>query len=152
MSGSFLGERLAIRDIRRAFFVSAALLGLSVLGAVATAGTSAGAIIMVMVWGTAFGAWPVCVQIWMFMSSPKLYEAGSALMVSAFQISLSAGATIGGLLVDSVGVGTAFLVSGLVSIAGAVCVLASRGLPASTRPLKATLPSPIEGTAHGRPR
>ncbi len=137
--GSFLGERLAIRDIRRAFILSAAVLGLSVLAAVATAGTPASAIIMVMVWGTAFGAWPVCVQIWMFTSSPKLYEAGSALLVSAFQISLSAGATIGGLLVDSMGVGAAFLVSGLVSIAGAACAIASRGLLVSTCPLKATL-------------
>ncbi len=54
--GSFLGERLAVRNIRHAFFVSAAVLGLSVLAAVATAGTSAGAVAMVMVWGTAFGA------------------------------------------------------------------------------------------------
>ncbi len=75
----------------------------------------------------------------MFTSSPKLYEAGSALMVSAFQISLSAGATIGGLLVDSKGVGAAFLVSGLVSIAGAACALASRGAPASTHPSKVIL-------------
>jgi predicted MFS family arabinose efflux permease len=132
--GSFLGERLAVDNVRRAFFVSAAVLGLSVLAAAATAGAPAGAIATVMVWGAAFGAWPVCVQIWMFTSSPKLYEAGSALMVSAFQISLSAGATIGGLLVDSMGVGTAFLVSGLVSIAGAACALASRGLPTSSAP------------------
>jgi predicted MFS family arabinose efflux permease len=137
--GSFLGERLAVHNIRRAFFVSAAVLGLSVLAAVATAGTPAGAIAMVMVWGTAFGAWPVCVQIWMFTSSPKLYEAGSALMVSAFQISLSAGATIGGLLVDSAGVGTAFLVSGVVSMAGAAYALTSRDVLAPTHHSKATL-------------
>lgn len=137
--GSFLGERLAIHNIRRAFVVSAAALGLSVLAAVATAGTPDGAIVMVMVWGTAFGAWPVCVQIWMFTSSPKLYEAGSALMVSAFQISLSAGATLGGLLVDHMGVGAAFVVSGVVSVAGAACALAYRAEPASTHSSKATL-------------
>ncbi|MEJ1978646.1 MAG: MFS transporter [Acetobacteraceae bacterium] len=137
--GSFLGERLAVHDVRGAFFVSAAVLSLSVLAAVAAAGTPAGAIAMVMIWGTAFGAWPVCVQIWMFTSSPKHYEAGSALMVSAFQISLAAGATIGGLLVDSMGVRTAFLVSGLVSMAGAACALASRGVPASAHHSKATL-------------
>lgn len=137
--GSFVGERLAVRDIRRAFFIYAAMLGLSVLAAVATANTPAGAIVMVMVWGTAFGAWPVCVQIWMFTSSPKLYEAGSALMVSAFQISLAAGAMTGGLLVDFAGVGTAFLVGGTVALAGAVRALSSRGAPAATRCSKATL-------------
>lgn len=134
--GSFLGERLAVLNIRHAFFISAIVLGLSVLGAVATAVTLASAMtmvmVMVMIWGIAFGAWPVCVQIWMFTSSPRLYEAGSALMVSAFQISLAAGATIGGLLVDSMGVGVAFLVSGLVSITGAACVLVSRKVPTPT--------------------
>lgn len=137
--GSFLGERLAVHNVRRAFTISAAVLGLSVLAAAATAGTPVGAIAMVLIWGTAFGAWPVCVQIWMFTSSPKLYEAGSALMVSAFQISLAAGATIGGLLVDSMGVGTAFLASGVVAIAGAICALSARGVPASTHSSNAAL-------------
>ncbi|MDE1174729.1 MAG: MFS transporter [Parvibaculaceae bacterium] len=130
--GSFIGERLAVQNVRRAFAVSAAVLGISVLAAAATLGTPAGSIALIMIWGIAFGAWPVCVQIWMFTSSPRLYEAGSALMVSAFQISLAAGATIGGFLVDSIGVAAAFLFSGAVSIAGALFVLASRGAPVTT--------------------
>lgn len=129
--GSFLGEHLAVRNIRRAFVIASVVLGMSVLAAVATAGTPAGAIVMVMAWGTAFGAVPVCVQIWMFTSSPKLYEAGSALMVSAFQIALSAGAAIGGVLVDSLGIGSAFLTGGAVCIAGAVIPLTFHARAAS---------------------
>ena len=104
--GSFLGEHLAVRDIRKAFVIVSLLLAASVFAATAMAGTHTGAIAMVLVWGVAFGAVPVCVQIWMFTSSPQLYEGGSALMVSAFQIALAAGAAIGGALVDHAGIAT----------------------------------------------
>ncbi|MCW1937877.1 MFS transporter [Pseudomonas sp. MDMC_285] len=130
--GSFLGERLAVQNIRRAFVVVSALLGISVLAAITATGTVAGAIGMVMVWGLAFGAVPVCVQIWMFTSSPDLYEAGSALMVSAFQISLAAGAAIGGALVDHAGIAAAFIASAVVTFGGAATALLSSPSRATT--------------------
>ncbi|MFC7557593.1 MFS transporter [Pseudoroseomonas wenyumeiae] len=91
---------------------------------------------MVMLWGFTFGAVPVCVQVWMFTSSPKLYEAGSALMVSAFQVALAAGAAVGGLLVDSSGIGAAFLVGGVVCVVGAFIPLLSRTPDASPQPCR----------------
>jgi predicted MFS family arabinose efflux permease len=109
-----------------ALAVSSAAAGLFVMAAAILAGASTAAVIMVMLWGFAFGAVPVCVQVWMFTSSPKLYEAGSALMVSAFQIALAAGAAIGGLLVDSSGIGAAFLAAGVVCVAGAFIPLLYR--------------------------
>ncbi|MFT4119176.1 MFS transporter [Bradyrhizobium sp.] len=136
IAGAFAGERFAVRDIRSAIAVSAAAVGLTVIAAATT--TGAPAIIMVMAWGFAFGAVPVCVQIWMFTSSPRLYEAGSALMVSAFQIALSAGAAIGGLLVDTSGIGSAFLTGGAVCIAGALIPLALRSRVASPAPVPCT--------------
>ncbi len=128
--GSFLGERLADRGVRRAFIVASAALGISVVAAAEAAGAPAVAIIMVMIWGTAFGAVPVCIQIWNFTAAPDLYEAGSALMVSAFQISLSVGSAIGGMVVDSAGINVAFLVSGIVSLAGAATAWAFQGAAA----------------------
>ncbi len=107
IAGAFLGERFAVRDIRRAFSAGAILVGISAMLAIATAGNPAIATATVMIWGLAFGAVPVCLQIWMFNASPKLFEAGSALMVSAVQIALSAGAAVGGVLVDSAGIGSA---------------------------------------------
>jgi predicted MFS family arabinose efflux permease len=126
IAGAFAGEHLATRNIRRALAVSSAAVGLFVVAAATFAGAPTAAVIMVMLWGFAFGAVPVCVQVWMFTSSPRLYEAGSALMVSAFQIALAAGAAIGGLLVDSSGIGAAFLVAGVVCVAGAFVPLLSR--------------------------
>ena len=138
--GAFAGERLAVLEIRRAFVVAAVLLAAAVMIAIVTAGTPAAAISLVMIWGAAFGAIPVCVQIWMYSSSPRLYEAGSALMVSAFQISLAAGAAIGGLLVDSHGIPVAFFASGAVSLIGA----AVAGTLSGRHPSE---PQPLSGDA-----
>ncbi len=77
----------------------------------------------IVAWGMLFGAVPVCVQIWMFASSPSLYEAGSALMVSAFQMSLAAGAAIGGLVVAAAGPTPAFILAAVFAFAGAAVPL-----------------------------
>lgn len=124
--GSFLGEQLAARNIQRAFIAVSALLGLSVFAAAALDGSHTGAIAMVLVWGTAFGALPVCVQIWMFNSSPQLYEAGSALMVSAFQIALAVGAATGGVLVDHAGIAATFATSAVFVLLGTATAFLSR--------------------------
>jgi len=126
--GSFAGERLAVRNVQGAFVASAVGLGLSMLAAAATVHTPAGAALMVLMWGVTFGAWPVCVQMWMYTSSPALYEAGSALMVSAFQISLAAGAALGGVLVDARGVGSALLCGGVIALIGASVALVFRAV------------------------
>lgn len=124
--GAFLGERFAVRDIRRAFATGMIVVGVSAMVTIATAGTPAAAITMVMLWGVAFGAVPVCLQIWMHAASPTLFEAGSALMVSSVQIALAAGAAIGGVLVDRAGIGAAFLAGGAVCLAGGVVPLLMR--------------------------
>lgn len=126
MIGAFAGEHLAVLHVRRAFIVASFLLALSIAGTVALAGTHSAAVALVMVWGVAFGAVPVCVQIWMYQSSPRLYEAGSALMVSAFQIALASGAAIGGFLVDTHGISAAFVASGIACLIGTLIVATAR--------------------------
>ncbi|WP_213979756.1 MFS transporter [Sphingomonas sp. dw_22] len=124
--GTFLGERLAARDVRHAFIMIALVLGGSVLAAAAASISLPTAITLVLIWGIAFGAMPVCVQIWMFNSSPRLYEAGSALMVSAFQIPLAAGAAIGGAIVDRAGLDAAFATGGAITLIGAAILIVFR--------------------------
>lgn len=94
------------------------MVGASALLAIVVTQTPSIAVVMVMIWGLAFGAVPVCLQIWMYTASPKLFEAGSALMVSAVQIALAVGAAAGGALVDRAGISSAFLVGGAVCLAG----------------------------------
>ncbi len=124
--GTFLGEHLAARDVRHAFTAVALVLGGSVVAAAAASKFFPIAVSFILIWGIAFGAMPVCVQIWMFKSSPRLYEAGSALMVSAFQIPLAAGAAIGGAIVDRADLDAAFATGGLIALAGAAVLLVFR--------------------------
>jgi predicted MFS family arabinose efflux permease len=118
--GAFAGEIAAKRGTRGAFVGVALLLGISVLLAAAFGDNGVLALILITLWGLAFGAVPVCNQIWMYEAAPELYEGGSALVVTVFQFALALGALLGGVLVDEAGVATAFAVSGFLSIAGAV--------------------------------
>lgn len=124
--GAFLGEHLGVRNIRLAFAAGAVVVGISAMLTIGLAGTPVAAIATVMIWGVAFGAVPVCLQIWMHAASPKLFEAGSALMVSAVQIALAGGAATGGALVDRAGIPSAFVVGGAVCMIGGLVALLSR--------------------------
>jgi predicted MFS family arabinose efflux permease len=118
--GTFAGERACSRDVRSAFLVVALSMAVAVILA-ATLGSNAGlAALFVVLWGIAFGAMPVCVQIWLYEAAPERFESGSAAMVTVFQLALSAGAFGGGLIVDQGGLLAAFYLGGVLS---ALCTL-----------------------------
>lgn len=119
LAGTYLGERLSARGVRMALALSAGLVGAAVLAAAFFGGAWLPASLSVLIWGLAFGAVPVAVQIWMHQAAPSLYEGSAAVLVSIFQVGLSAGAFLGGVLVDASSIQTAFLVSAVVSIVGA---------------------------------
>ena len=52
------------------------------------------ALVLVALWGLAFGAIPVINQRWMYQAAPQLYENGSSSIVTVFQLFLAAGAVI----------------------------------------------------------
>lgn len=106
-------------------------LGVLVLGAPAAIGLAtvlfalwgssfAVAAVSVVVWGIGFGAIPTMVQTWMAGVAPDRLESAGGLVVAAFQIAITIGAAVGGLLVDSVGVGAAFLGGGVAAVLGGV--------------------------------
>jgi predicted MFS family arabinose efflux permease len=78
IAGTFGAERLTARDVRYSFM----------------AGQYAGAsAVLVTLRGPAFGAVPVCLQVWLFRASPEQLEASSAFVVTIFQLALAAGAS-----------------------------------------------------------
>jgi len=95
--GTFLGERLAERSLRATFILIAAMLAAILIVSPFLSGI-AGATLMVMVWGLAFGAVPVCATNWMFAAVPQAPEAGQALLVCVIQIALASGALLAVLL------------------------------------------------------
>jgi predicted MFS family arabinose efflux permease len=84
---------------------------------------------LVVLWGAAFGALNVCIQIWTFEAAPEKFEAGSAVMVTVFQVALATGAFAGGLVVDEAGTLAAFLMAAALCLLCALTILAAGRAP-----------------------
>ncbi|RTF26744.1 MFS transporter, partial [Serratia marcescens] len=117
--GTFLGERLGEYSLRATFILIAAMLAAILIVSPLLSGLG-GATLMVMVWGLAFGAVPVCATNWMFAAVPQAPEAGQALLVCVVQIALASGALLGGEVVDWQGVSSAMLFGGALILSAAL--------------------------------
>lgn len=62
-----------------------------------------GAAMLIALWGFAFGAFPACASIWMFVVAPKDVERGMPLFVAMFQVIIALGSFFGGRIVDQMG-------------------------------------------------
>jgi predicted MFS family arabinose efflux permease len=117
IAGTFLAGRN-----RSGFAVAAALIAGSVFVLPHTG--PIGALVTLVVWGVAYGAVPVCSQTWFARAAPDAPEAATVLFTASFQATISAGALVGGFVVDAVSVPAVMTCGG---VAAAVAALAVRG-------------------------
>jgi len=113
--GNFAGGFVAERSERLAVVLggaSIAVLAVALLVAGSSPVVTAGAVLL---WGFAFGAFPVGFQTWITRAAPDQAEGAGGLLVAAFQIAIASGAIGGGVLVDRIGAlgGPAFAVATL---------------------------------------
>ncbi|ONI88683.1 MFS transporter [Actinosynnema sp. ALI-1.44] len=126
--GNFLAGTRVVRYPRATFGVSAALLGAATALLPVVGTTPVGAVALLVVWGLAYGAVPVCSQTWFVRSAPGTPEAASVLFTSSFQATIGFGALIGGAVVDRSSPSTVMLLGGLTALlVVAVCVRLGRG-------------------------
>ncbi len=129
IAGTFLAEHAASHGLRQTFFGVSLVLGLAILTAAVCNGDAIAGVGAVVFWGAAFGALPVCTQLWTFHAAPSQFEPASATGMTVFQIALVAGAFGGGRLFDSAGLTSAFMLGALFSLScAAVLFFASRDL------------------------
>jgi len=133
--GNFIGERATAKDVRKAFLFVGVVLGAAILLAIAFASNVFAVTFAIVLWGAAFGAVPVCVQIWTYQAAPEQFETGSALMVFVFQVALASGALAGGELVDRIGLTSAFGLGAVLSGLSALLVYFAPRLTTPTRTL-----------------
>jgi predicted MFS family arabinose efflux permease len=88
-----------------------------------------------LAWGVAFGAIPLCLSIWMQLSTPDMPEAGSALFISIIQVAIALGSFAGGAVVDSAGVSVNFWFGSVLALAGLAAIV-SFGRKNETRELE----------------
>ncbi|MDQ2660469.1 MAG: MFS transporter [Actinomycetota bacterium] len=128
--GNFVGNLAAgpIADRRLPVLVIAAPVAIGAATVLfALAGTSfALAIVTVLVWGIGFGAVPTMVQTWIAHVVPERLESAGGLVVAAFQVAITIGAAVGGLLVDSAGVQIVLIGGGIAAVLGAGVLSSAR--------------------------
>ena len=141
-AGTFVGGRLVGHSLRGTPLLAAALIAIALLFATTATGGLVGAAIVAALWGGAFGLVPVAMTTWMQKALPDASEAGQALLVVAFQISISSGAFIGGQIADASGVAGSLKVGAALAIAaGALILVIGR------KPVVAIQPAPAEECA-----
>ncbi|CAG9231909.1 Major facilitator superfamily MFS_1 [Paraburkholderia sabiae] len=81
---------------------------------------------VVLMWGVAFGAIPLCVSVWMQEAAPDLPEAGSALFVGIIQVAIAVGSSAGGTIVDHAGIPVDFWFGSVLAILGLITLASFR--------------------------
>lgn len=125
--GNFAGGALVARSAKLAIVMGSAAIAVLalVLFVFGASGLVAG--IAVGLWGFAFGVLPVGFQTWMVRVASDEAESAGGLLVSAFQVAITVGAVVGGILVDGFGPFGAVGYLAAATLAGALLVLLSRG-------------------------
>lgn len=111
--GNFLAGTRVSRYPGLAFGTSAALLAAATLLLPLFGTSQAGAVALLVVWGLAYGAVPVCSQTWFARAAPHAPEAASVLFTASFQATIGFGALAGGVVVDRSSPSTVMLFGGL---------------------------------------
>lgn len=118
--GNFLAGTWVRRAPRGTFAAAAGLIaGATLLLPVLGTGYI-GALVLLVVWGVAYGAVPVCSQTWFVNAAPRAPEAAAVLFTSSFQATFACGALGGGVVVDATSSAAVVM-----AVGGGVAVLAA---------------------------
>jgi predicted MFS family arabinose efflux permease len=121
--GNVVGGYAAPRRPRAAFAAAGAVIAAATLLMPVLGQWRAGALVLLTMWGVAYGAVPVCSQTWFARAAPHAPEASSVLFTASFQATISMGALAGGVVLDRSSVS---VVMALAGVTGLLMVLVAR--------------------------
>ncbi|CAG4919957.1 MFS transporter [Paraburkholderia saeva] len=124
------------RHLKTSLFAMGALVTVALFALPMLQASRVGVIATVMAWGIAYGAIPLCLSIWMQLTSPDRPEAGSSLFVSTVQTAIALGSLSGGAVVDHLGIPSTMHLGGLLA---AVSLLVIVSFNTRRAPLKDVL-------------
>ncbi len=105
-------------DLKRTTMLVVALLMCALLGLPLLSHSNIGVATLLMVWGAAFGGIPLCCSVWMQRATPDDPEAGSALLVCIVQVAIAIGSSVGGGVVDHLGIPANFGLASALALTG----------------------------------
>jgi predicted MFS family arabinose efflux permease len=123
--GNLLGGFMSERSTRMSLAIAAAGLSMATIVLFVFGSVPIVAIVATVIWGVAFGAVPVSAQSFTTRAAGDEAESAGALMLTTFQIAISSGAVLGGVLVDLQGAAGSLLFSAVAAIAGATLIATS---------------------------
>ncbi|MEU9618543.1 MFS transporter [Streptomyces sp. NPDC087228] len=121
--GNFAGGALVPRRPRVAVALAAGLIATATALLPVLGDRRAGAVVLLVVWGVAYGAVPVCSQAWFARAAPDAPEAASVLFTASFQATLALGALAGGAVLDHVSVSALMLLGAATAALAVITVL-----------------------------
>ncbi|QBK03447.1 MFS transporter [Hylemonella gracilis] len=101
--GNLAGGFIAERSERQAIVVGGGLIVALAVSLLLLGHWPLVTSLAIVLWGFAFGFFPVGFQTWIVRVAPDQAEGAGGLLVAAFQIAIAMGAIGGGLLVDQIG-------------------------------------------------
>jgi len=121
--GNIFAGFAANRSVRYTLLLVALMIGTSTALFPQFATHMSGAVVLIALWGFAFGAFPACASIWMFVVAPKDVERGMPLFIALFQVIIALGSFFGGQIVDQLGSAVLFSLATVLVGCGFITVL-----------------------------
>ncbi|MEV0126523.1 MFS transporter [Streptomyces sp. NPDC050703] len=116
IAGNFAGGALVTRRPHLAFGLAAAVIAAVTLLLPLLGRGQPGAVLLLVLWGLAYGAVPVASQTWFARAAPDAPEAASVLFTASFQATMSLGALTGGIAVDHTSPSTLMVLGGATAL------------------------------------
>jgi predicted MFS family arabinose efflux permease len=124
---NFAVSTTVTRNLKGSLLAMVAILMIALFALPLSHASQAEVSVVVLAWGVAFGAIPLCLSIWMQLSVPDMPEAGSALFIGIIQVAIALGSLAGGAVVDHVGVPVDFWLGSVLALSG-LAAIASFGI------------------------
>jgi len=124
--GNIVGGIITERSSALGVVFASSLIAVSAVILVSIGASTTAAAVAITLWGFAFGALPVSIQSYITRAAQDEAESAGALLLTTFQIAISSGAVLGGMLIDAQGPLGVMTFLGIASVLGA-SVMVMRG-------------------------
>jgi len=123
---NFAISAFVTRHLKASLFVLGALVMIALFALPLLQASHIGVIATVMVWGVVYGAIPLCLSVWMQLTSPDRPEAGSSMFVSIVQIAIAVGSLGGGVVVDHLSIASTMRFGGILAALSLLVIMTFR--------------------------
>lgn len=124
--GNFLTGAVVDKRLATTLVVLPTILGGAVIFFSFATGSIVFAFIAAAIWGMAFGGMPTMAQTWSARVEPERMESAGGLTVATFQLAISTGAVVGGVLIDATSVSVVFVAGGISAVLGGLLLTSTR--------------------------